>query len=304
MDFNIKDETSKLNVVMLGIATDMGKKPVLQKCYDPKSIENILNGTYPKEKDCIQELNLLKNIFEKYGVKVIQPKNIVGVNQIFTRDISFVIEDKLIIPNIIDDRMQEINGMNDFLFSVDKKNIINVPDNIFIEGGDVILHNDYIFIGYSDDYDFKKYKVARTNKKGVDYIQELFPHKKIISFQLNKSDDDPYKNALHLDCCFQPIGNDMAILCPDGFKKDKDVRFVFDFFGKENIITINRNQMYQMYSNVFSISNDLIISEENFSSLNHELSKRGFKVETVKYSEISKMSGLLRCSTMPLKREG
>lgn len=72
----------------------------------------------------------------------------------------------------------------------------------------------------------------------------------------------------------------------------------------ENIITINRNQMYQMYSNVFSISNDLIISEENFSILNHELSKRGFKVETVKYSEISKMSGLLRCSTMPLKREG
>ena len=47
-----------------------------------------------------------------------------------------------------------------------------------------------------------------------------------------------------------------------------------------------------------------IISEVNFSSLNNELSKRGFKVETVKYSEISKMSGLLRCSTMPLKREG
>ena len=96
----------------------------------------------------------------------------------------------------------------------------------------------------------------------------------------------------------------MAILCPDGFKKDKDVRYLVDFFGKENIITINRNQMYQMYSNVFSISNYLIISEVNFSSLNHELSKRGFKVEIVKYSEISKMSGLLRCSTMPLKREG
>ena len=121
MDFNIKDETSKLDVVMLGIATDMGRTPVPQKCYDPKSIENVLNGTYPKEQDCIQELNLLKNIFEKYGVKVIRPKNIVGVNQIFTRDISFVIEDKLIMPNIIDDRMQEINGMNDFLFSVDKK---------------------------------------------------------------------------------------------------------------------------------------------------------------------------------------
>ena len=154
--------------------------------------------------------------------------------------------------------MQEINGMNDFHFSADKK-YQWLSDNIFIEGGDVILHNDYIFIGYSDDYDFKKYKVARTNKQGVDIYKNFFLTKKLLRFQLNKSDDDPYKNALHLDCCFQPIGRDMAILCPDGFKKDKDVRFLFDFFGKENIITINRNQMYQMYSNVFSISNDLII---------------------------------------------
>ena len=69
------------------------------------------------------------------------------------------------MPNIIDDRMQEINGMNDFLYSVDKKNIINVPDNIFIEGGDVLLHNDYIFIGYSDDNDFKNIKLQEPIRK-------------------------------------------------------------------------------------------------------------------------------------------
>ena len=303
MDFNIKDETSKLNVVMLGIATDMGKKPVLQKCYDPKSIENVLNGTYPKEQDCIQELNLLKNIFEKYGVKVIHPKNIVGVNQIFTRDISFVIEDKLIIPNIIDDRMQEINGMNDFLYSVDKKNIINVPDNIFIEGGDVILHNDYIFIGYSDDYDFKKYKVARTNKKGVDYIQKLFPHKKIISFQLNKSDDDPYKNALHLDCCLQPVGNGKLVACPNAFLKRDQYEWLLNHFGKENILEISLNEMSEMKCNFFSIDTNIVVSEKSFTKLNSWL--RGFDiiVEEINYKEISKQGGLLRCSTLPLIRE-
>ncbi len=37
--------------------------------------------------------------------------------------------------------------------------------------------------------------------------------------------------------------------------------------------------------------------------LNKELEQRGFKVESIKYDEISKMGGLLRCSSMPLFRD-
>jgi N-dimethylarginine dimethylaminohydrolase len=57
-----------------------------------------------------------------------------------------------------------------------------------------------------------------------------------------------------------------------------------------------------MNSNIFSISPEVIISEKGFNRLNNELRKRGFTVEEVSYAEISKMEGLLRCSTLPLRR--
>ena len=61
--------------------------------------------------------------------------------------------------------------------------------------------------------------------------------------------------------------------------------------------------MYEMNSNVFSISPKVIISEKGFVRLNSELRNRGFQVEEVPYAEIAKMEGLLRCSTMPLRRK-
>ena len=61
--------------------------------------------------------------------------------------------------------------------------------------------------------------------------------------------------------------------------------------------------MYHMCANVFSLSQQVIISEQGFTRLNTELRKRGFTVEEVPYAEIAKMEGLLRCSTLPLRRK-
>jgi N-dimethylarginine dimethylaminohydrolase len=61
--------------------------------------------------------------------------------------------------------------------------------------------------------------------------------------------------------------------------------------------------MYQMNSNVFSISEEVIISEQNFTRLNAWLREQGFTVEEVPYAEIAKQEGLLRCSTLPLIRD-
>jgi N-dimethylarginine dimethylaminohydrolase len=58
-----------------------------------------------------------------------------------------------------------------------------------------------------------------------------------------------------------------------------------------------------MNSNIFSISETVIISEKNFTRLNTWLRKQGFIVEEVPYAEIAKQEGLLRCSTMPLIRD-
>ena len=163
--------------------------------------------------------------------------------------------------------------------------------------------NNYIFIGTYSGEDYPDFITARTNMNAVKAIQELFPHKIVKSFELRKSNDNAKENALHLDCCFQPIGTNKAIIHKNGFLNLKEFNWLVDFFGKKNVFEITKEEMYQMNSNVFSISEDVIVSEKNFTRLNTWLSKQGFTVEKVPYSEISKQEGLIRCSTLPLIRD-
>lgn len=302
IDINIKNETSELVTVVLGIAENFGGIPLVEDCYDPKSIEHVQAGTFPNSKSCVDQINEFFEVLEKYNVNILRPKNIYGINQIFTRDIAFVIENKLILPNIIKDRVEELTAISYILDQVNTCNVIKTPSKVRVEGGDVLVCNDHIFVGYSEKEDFDKYIVSRTNRLAINFLSQNFPAKEVKGFELNKSDVNPRNNALHLDCCFQPIGKDKAIIHKAGFKRAEDIEYLANYFGAENLIEINTEEMYNMNANVFSISEKVIVSDRNFTSLNYKLKQHGFTVEEISYSEIGKMSGLLRCSTMPLVR--
>ena len=300
---SVVDETSPLESVILGTAKGVGDVPKMEDAYDPKSKEHIAAGTFPKEKDMIEEMEAFASVLEKYGVKVYRPEIIPDYNQIFSRDIGFVIEDKFIKPRILKDRKEEIQGIQYVIDQMNPAQVIQAPEGVRIEGGDVMPWKDHIFVGYSEAEDFEKYIVARTNRAGVDFLQETFPNKTVKGFQLNKSDEVAKDNALHLDCCFQPVGLDQAIIYKEGFKLEEDYEYLKNYFGEENLIHITRDEMYEMNSNVFSISPKVVVLEKGFTRLASQLEERGFTVETVPYAEISKMEGLLRCSTLPLYRK-
>ena len=302
LSLNVNDEVSKLKVVVLGTAKSCGPVPKPDEAYDPKSLEHILAGTYPKEADMIQEMDAFAAVLEKNGVKVFRPEVLEDCNQIFSRDIAFVIENKLILANILPDREKEIDAILHVLDRIPEEDIIRPPEEVHVEGGDVMPWSDYIFIGTYTAADYSDRITARTNKAAVDFITEQFPHKKVKSFELRKS-ANARENALHLDCCFQPIGKGKAILHKNGFLIEKEYQWLVDFFGKENIFEITSDEMYNMFSNVFSISPEVIVSEKNFTRLNDWLRNQGFVVEEIPYAEIAKQEGLLRCSTLPLVRE-
>ena len=129
LELNVNNETSRLLTVILGTAKSSGDTPTAQECYDPKSRENVLKGTYPKEKDMIQELDELENVLLKYDVKVYRPDVINHYNQIFSRDIGFVIDDSFIISNILTERSEEISAIDKIVsfISIDKIIIIIAP---------------------------------------------------------------------------------------------------------------------------------------------------------------------------------
>ncbi|MFD2727103.1 dimethylarginine dimethylaminohydrolase family protein [Hyunsoonleella rubra] len=303
IQLNVQNETSRLRSVVLGTAESIGPIPNIEDCYDPKSIEHILAGTYPTEADMIKEMNTVLNVFEKYDVKVYRPEVIENCNQIFSRDIAFVIDDIMIEANILPHREEEVHAIDYIWNRVSEDKRIILPEDCHVEGGDVMPWNDYIFMGTYSGKDYSDLITARTNTQAVGAIQDLFPNRKVKSFELRKSNTNPRENALHLDCCFNPLGKGKAIIHKNGFLVEEEYNWLVNFFGKENLFEITKDEMYDMYSNVFSISEDVIISECNFTRLNNWLRAQGFTVEEVPYAEIGKQEGLLRCTTLSLFRD-
>ena len=303
LTLNIQNETSRLRAVILGTALSCGPTPKLEDTYDPKSAQHIAAGTYPTEKDMVQEMEGVATVLEKYDVQVFRPEIIEDYNQIFSRDIGFVIDNKFIKANILPDREREIEAIEHVIKKMAPTHVFKLPEEAHIEGGDVMPWGDYIFVGTYTGDDYSDYITARTNKEAVQYLAELFPKKKVVSFELRKHNKDPKENALHLDCCFQPIGTDKAIIHKNGFLKEEEYEWLVTLFGKENVFEIDKDEMYNMNSNIFSIAPDVVISEKNFTRLNNWLRSHGITVEEVAYAEIAKQEGLLRCSTLPLIRD-
>ena len=303
LPLHITNETSRLRAVVLGTAISNGPTPKVEEAYDPKSLQHIIAGTYPVEADMVKEMEAVAKVFEKYDVKVFRPELIKDYNQIFARDIAFVIDDIFIKANILPDREKELDAIQYIIDQIDPAKVMRPPEEVHIEGGDVMLWNDHIFIGTYKGSDYKNYITARTNIQGVQYIKDLFPHKIVKEFDLVKSKIEPRDNALHLDCCFQPVGKDKGIIYKSGFREESDYMYLVDLFGLDNLFHITREEMYHMNSNIFSIAEDVVISERNFTRLNAWLRQHDFTVEEVPYAEIAKQEGLLRCSTMPLVRD-
>ncbi|MDV4101835.1 amidinotransferase [Elizabethkingia anophelis] len=304
MKLNIKNETGRLKSVVLGQPQSMGDTPELKDSYDAKSYQSIKKEIYPVEKDIISEMNAFEKVLHKYNVEVFRPEIIKDYNQVFSRDVAFVIDDKMIISNIIEDRADEQEAYRKIFEKVPWRNIINLPESAHIEGGDVIVWNDFLFIGTCYSQDYRSFKTARTNEYAIEILKEYFPHKRIIDLDLKKDDKNPKKGILHLDCTFNPVGKDKCIIYKDGFVEESDYQLLLDIFGEENCFTINNEEMVAMVPNIFSIDHNIVVTDGSFTRLNQHLREQwNITAEEIPYREVSKMGGLLRCSTMPLVRE-
>lgn len=303
MVLNVKNETDPLKSVVLGQPHSMGKTPDLDDTYDAKSYESVKNNVYPIEEAIANEMTAFENVLVKYEVEVLRPNILPNCNQVFARDVAFVIDDKIITSNIIPDRADEQDAYAPVYGQVAFNKIYNLPEKAHVEGGDIVLYNDIVFVGTYTKHDYSKTKTARTNKYAIDFLTELFPNKRFIPLDLKKNDKDPYRGILHLDCTFMPVGKGKALIYRDGFAKVEDYNFLINLFGRKNVFEISTEEMYWMYTNVFSISPEVVVSEEHFTRMNrHMTDVWGLTVETVPYREVSKMGGLLRCSTLPLVR--
>lgn len=282
----VNDETSPLEAVVLGTAHDMGEPLDI----NPVSKFHKENGSYPTETELCREIATFEKVLKDQGIQVYRPETLKGVDQIFTRDIGFVIEDKFVVANMLESvRQIELPAIQYLLDQIAPENILRAPAAARVEGGDVILHGDHIFVGIS----------LRTNRAGYEFLRRAFPHKQVHAIPLVTS-DDPDEHVLHLDCTFQPVGKSHAIIYHEGFKEKPEI--LHQLFPTVKLIEVSLDEKTRMFPNIFSLAPDKVVVERSFTALKTALEQRGFTVFEVDYTETSKLSGLLRCSTLPLRR--
>ncbi|MGF1534111.1 MAG: dimethylarginine dimethylaminohydrolase family protein [Bernardetiaceae bacterium] len=286
MQLRLRNETDPLQALIVGIAQD---RPANPHGNNPKILENMQKGNLPTEAELVAEVNGLAQLLADEGVQVLRPDNIPNQDQIFARDIGFVIDDTFVRAGMRKpNRRIEVSGIQHHIEQMER--VLTPPEGVFVEGGDVILHNDYVFVGLGE----------RTNAAGVQFLKDHFPQKEIIGLPLVVS-EDPYQNVLHLDCAFQPVGAGQAILYEAGFVEKPQA--ILDIFGEKSLIRVGQPEMYAMYPNVFSVRPDLVLIEEQFTWLADQLHAHGIRTRSLPYEKVSRFGGLLRCSTLPLFRQ-
>ncbi|MFC7062266.1 dimethylarginine dimethylaminohydrolase family protein [Halobacillus seohaensis] len=200
--------------------------------------------------------------------------------QVFTRDIAFRIGDTMFVSSLASKlRQGETKPLLDYL---EAENIpftrLNGPP---IEGGDVIVDKDTVFIGISN----------RTKPAAMDYLQQALPDYTLIPLKIRK-------DILHLDCAFNIVGEHTALIYSAAFEQqDADrLKQMYD------CIEVSDQEQFHLGTNVLSIGERKVICLPQNEQTNQKLQEAGFEIIEVDLSEIIKSGGAFRCCSMPISR--
>lgn len=150
-----------------------------------------------------------------------------------------------------------------------------------IEGGDVIIDHSKVWAGISD----------RTSKEAVAVLQSQLPNHEVIPIKLRK-------DILHLDCIFNIIDDQTALIYPPAMDSDAYLLLKEMY----TLIEVTEEEQFHLGPNVLSLGNRQIISLPENKRMNQKLTEMGFQIIETPFSEIIKSGGSFRCCTLPLIR--
>ncbi len=251
-------------------------------------IKNVINETqkfYEDEnidvKIAMKQHERFVQTLKQFDIEVIELMTDSKLNeQVFTRDIGFVNGETLFTcemgRNI---RKPEIDVLQQFL---DHEDLTYTPlTTRSIEGGDVVVANDKVYVGRS----------LRTTRKAIQDLQKQIPDKEVVTVQIRE-------DILHLDCCFNLVSDKVGLIYNDAFdEKERNL-----LHNEYDLIEVTDDEQFTLGTNVFSIGDGKIISLPENKQVNKQLTNKGFEVVEVPFSEIIKSGGSFRCCTLPIER--
>ena len=231
-------------------------------------------------------INRIKEELTKLEIEVVQPKQIEGndiCNSLWFRDNFINVDNKLYFLHKTTSKerkpIKELNTVKEFNAMKDTrvKNGI-IVENYFIDGGDIIQHNDVILVGLSD----------RTEKKAVEWFKSEFKNKEIIQIK---------HHSLHLDCCLCVLPNNVIVYSkkyvksfPSKLRKKYKVYCLEDFMKK--------GEETNLGTNLLIVGKNIItIDIKKFYKFYDFLKTQGFNVILIPFFDLWKDKGGIRCLT-------
>lgn len=242
------------------------------------------NGDAPTKEAIVAEQHIFWDKLKELGIEVIEAELVDGARgQMFTRDLAFVIGDKFFIANMKkENRRLAIKGWKKIIEQIENDNIIEVPSNIYLEGGDVIVDGHTVYVGISE----------RTTMDGVEFLRKtLGTNYKVVPLHLNPE-------FLHLDVVFTIIHSNVALLYSSGFDPES-----LELLRDLNKIEVTSQEQFELGTNVFVVDSNNIIVNAAHKRISEEIRKLGINTIEVEVTETAKDGGAFRCMTCPLERE-
>lgn len=256
---------------------------------EPKymAIKDIINDVQKKYKDenidrekAMQQHKEFEEKLKEHNVEVIKlPSSERYPEQVFTRDIGFTLGNRLFLADMASDiRKGEEAALQNWLLQE------NIPFRVSesrVEGGDVIVDRNRVFVGIS----------SRTSEESVLHLEQSLPDHEVIRVPFNEK-------YLHLDCVFNVISPEGGLYFPEAF--DAETRENLE--SMYNLIEVNKEEQFTMGTNVLSIGSGRLFSLPQNPQINAEMRSKGFDVIEIDFSEIIKSGGSFRCCSMPVVR--
>jgi N-dimethylarginine dimethylaminohydrolase len=228
----------------------------------------------------VKILTDIKREIKKTGIDVARPKSTYFpfCRSLWVRDSFVNIDNKIIALPLCSKK----RGKNEWESIPAKRDEVfpDSPENL--EGGDVIQDKNLILVGEG----------KRSNKSGIKRLKSLFSHKKIIAIK---------HTTLHLDCCLCILPGGLLLYSkryisslPSFLRKKYKCVKVEDIIGDK----VDPN----LATNMLVIGNTLITTDQaKFKKLHKYLDNKGFDVKNIKYGNLWRQHGGVRCLTNWLK---
>lgn len=258
---------------------------------EPKymEIQDVINDVQKQYKDeninkevATKQHNEFIKKLEENDVEVIRlPASEQFPEQVFTRDIGFTLGDDIFIAEMASEiREGEEDTLERWLKS--SNTLFQKLRANKIEGGDVIIDRNTVFVGIS----------SRTSIEAVRELATKLPDHEIIPVPFNEK-------YLHLDCVFNILSPKIGLIFPEAL----DAQTIEMLSGKYKLIEVSEEEQFTMGTNVLSIGDKKVFSLPQNTKVNKQIREHGFNVIEVEFSEIIKSGGSFRCCSMPVERE-